>query len=197
MFERGVDIEIVLDNPGSQIEGVSYSNGWSCEEVAAEMIKTMEEQYPEASNDELKTKVKDNLRVCYLKNLSGNKLASKNNVGLHSKFFIVDGVCTYVGSQDLYLFDLAEWGIAIDDANMTAKIVDTLWNPVWKASYHDGCDYNEDRVMEILDVDRDRHGKATDEEIASMEAGIDLEKMRASDLYNDDEDQDCFGCMIS
>lgn len=197
MFERGVDIEIVLGNPGSQIEGVSYSNGWSCEEVAAEIIKTMKEQYPEASNDELKTKVKDNLRVCYLKNLSGNKWASKNNVGLHSKFFIVDGVCTYVGSQNLYLFDLAEWGIAIDDANMTAKIVDTLWNPMWKASYHDGCDCNEDRVMEILDVDRDPHGKATDEEIASMEAGIDLEKMRSSALYTDDDDKDCFACMIS
>ena len=197
MFERGVDIEIVLGNPGSQIEGVSYSNGWSCEEVAAEIIKTMKEQYPEASNDELKTKVKDNLRVCYLKNLSGNKWASENNVGLHSKFFIVDDVCTYVGSQNLYLFDLAEWGVAIDDANMTADIVDTLWNPMWKASYLDGCDCNDDRVIEILDVDRDPHGNATDEEIASMEAGIDLEKMRASDLYTDDDDKACLECVIS
>ena len=68
---------------------------------------------------------------------------------------------------------------------------------MWKASYLDGCDCNDDRVIEILDVDRDPHGKASDEEIASMEAGIDLEKMRASDLYTDDDDKACLECVIS
>lgn len=192
-MERGVDIENVLSNPDSGEARGNYSNGWSCEEVADEIMKTMKEQFPEASNDELKTKVNDNLRVCFLKNLSGNKWASKNNVGLHSEFFIVDDVCTYVGSQNLCLFDLAEWGVAIDDAKMTAAIVDSFWTPMWNASYCDGSDCDEDRVIEILDVDRDPHGKASDKQIANMEADVDLEQLKTSNLYTTDNGP----CVIS
>jgi len=184
IFERGVDVEIVLSNPGSGEERGNYSNGWSCEEVAAEIIKTMKEQFPEVSNDELKAKVKDNLRVCYFKNKSGNTwMTSKNKVGLHSKFFIIDDVCTYVGSQNLYIFDLAEWGVAIDDEKTTADIKNVLWNPMWNCSYLDGCDCNEDKVIEILDIDRDPHGRISNKALSAMEADIDYEKLKSSDLY--------------
>jgi len=183
MFERGVDVEIVLSNIGSGEHRGNYSNGWSCEEVAAEIIKTMKEQFPEASIDQLKTKVKENLRVCFLRNKSGNEWASGNKVGLHSKVFIVDEVCTYVGSQNLYLFDLAEWGVAIDDEKKTSEIMESLWNPMWNASYLDGCDCDEDKVIEILDVDRDRCGKISEKELVRLDADIDLKELRKTDFY--------------
>jgi phosphatidylserine/phosphatidylglycerophosphate/cardiolipin synthase-like enzyme len=197
MYERDVDVEIVLSNPGSLGGGAGYSNGWSCEEVAAEIIKTMKSQYPTASDDELKAKVKKNLRMCFLRNKRGNTWETTTKIGLHSKFFIVDDVSTYVGSQNLYQFDLAEWGVVIDDEKKTAEIKEYLWNPMWSCSYGDGsCDCNEDTVMELLGVDRDPHGQASEKEIARMEADIDLATLEASPMYGEDEEE-CGCCVIS
>jgi len=171
MFERDVDIEIILSNPGSGDDTGrgNYSNGWSCEEVCAEIIKTMKEQFPDASDEQLKKKITDNLRVCGLKNKFGNKWQSNKWVGLHSKVFIVDDVCTYVGSQNLYLFDLAEWGVAIDNKKTTTEIKSELWDPMWNASYKDGCDVNANTVMKILGVDRDPNGTISNKELADLE----------------------------
>lgn len=186
MFERDVDIEIILSNPESGEARGNYSNGWSCEEVAAEIIKTMKEQFPEASDDLLKKKTKDNLRVCFLRNKIGNRWVSNNKVGLHSKFFIVDDVCTYVGSQNLYKFDLAEWGVAIDSEKKTFEIKSQLWDPMWNASYLDGSDVNEDRVIEILGIDRDPNGTISDKELSELESDLDYKHMKASDYYDDE-----------
>ena len=117
MYERDVDVEIVLSNCGSVAEdGESYSNNWSCEEVAAEIIKTVVEQYPDATEEEIKKKMTDHLRVCFIKNKCGSVWPnSKRTVGLHSKVFIVDDSCIYVGSQNLYYFDLCEFGVVIGE----------------------------------------------------------------------------------
>lgn len=195
MFERGVDVHIVLSNPGAGEERGNYSNGWSCEEVAAEIIKTMRDEFPGASNEEIKQKVVENLRVCYLKNKRGNTWEDENKVGLHSKFFIIDDMCTYVGSQNLYMFDLAEWGVAIDSEEMTGDILKTLWNPMWNCSQKDGSDCDPETVMKILDVNRGPNGKISDRKLASLEADIDLNKLKKSDMY-DGESGTC-GCVIS
>jgi phosphatidylserine/phosphatidylglycerophosphate/cardiolipin synthase-like enzyme len=98
IFVRGVDVEIILSNIGSPGEARGkYSNGWSCEETAAEIIKTMSEEYPEATEKQIKEKVINNLRICFIKNKNGDTWETNNKVGLHSKFFIIDDVCTYVG----------------------------------------------------------------------------------------------------
>ena len=122
MYERDVEVEIVLSNPGSMAGDNTYIHGWSAEEVAAEISKTMKSQYPNASDDELKAKAKKNLRICFLRMKCGNANENGDKVGLHSKFFIIDDVSTYIGSQNLYQFDLAEWGIVIDDEKKTADI---------------------------------------------------------------------------
>ena len=80
----------------------------------------------------------------------------------------MDDVCTYVGSQNLYVFDLAEWGVVIDDKDTTSSIMETLWTPTWAASYDDGSDCNVDAVMDALDIDRDPHDTATEQELAAM-----------------------------
>jgi phosphatidylserine/phosphatidylglycerophosphate/cardiolipin synthase-like enzyme len=101
IFVRGVDVEIILSNPGAGEERGNYSNGWSCEEVAAEIIKTMSEEFPEATEEQMKKKVVENLRICFLKNKKGAAWETGSKVGLHSKFFIMDDISTYVGSQNL------------------------------------------------------------------------------------------------
>mmetsp|Transcript_6678 Transcript_6678/g.9831 ORF Transcript_6678/g.9831 Transcript_6678/m.9831 type:complete len:524 (-) Transcript_6678:146-1717(-) len=157
MYERDVDVEIVLSNPGSKGGVDSYSNGWSAEIVAAEIIKTMKSQYPNASDDELEAKVKKNLRICFLRMKCGNSWENGDKVGLHSKFFIIDDISTYIGSQNLYQFDLAEWGILIDDEKKTADMKESLWNPMWSFSYPKDAslDINPGKVLELLGVNRD------------------------------------------
>jgi len=72
IYERDVNVKIVLSNPSTAEERDPFSNVWSCEEIAAETIKTMEAQYANTSDEELTSKLKKNLRVCFMKSTTGN-----------------------------------------------------------------------------------------------------------------------------
>jgi len=151
IWERGVDFEIILSNKDARR---GYTNGWSADDVASEIIKHVKKLAPKATDGELRQKVEDNLRISYIRHKAGKCYASGMEVSNHSKYFIVDDVCSYTGSQNLYVCDLAEWGVLIDDANITAKMMEDYWNPMWKASFYPGdCEVQD--VMDGLNVDRD------------------------------------------
>ena len=40
------------------------------------------------------------------------------SMGAHTKFWMVDDAAFYLGSQNLYPNNLAEWGMIIDDAGI-------------------------------------------------------------------------------
>jgi phosphatidylserine/phosphatidylglycerophosphate/cardiolipin synthase-like enzyme len=179
MLERGVKVDIVLSNascvPGnlSPLEAI-YGNGWSCADVASEIIKTMRD-LDDVDDATLRRTVENDLRVCTLK--QGNLESwipdgdESKRMGNHAKFFLIDDRAYYIGSQNLYVADLAEWGVFVDDAATTKRCLDEYWNPMWKYSYtKDDCDVDE--VMDGLDVDRDgedpRH--ASQETMAQAEA---------------------------
>ena len=132
---------------------------------------------------------------------SGSSWKTSNKVGLHSKVFIVDDVCTYVGSQNLYLFDLAEWGVCVDSKDTTANILKYLWNPMWSCSFDEGRDCQVDEVMDALKFDRNPKEEAqqlSDAEIAAMESNINIEDMKKSKFFFDgDGDEQCRSCVIS
>ena len=92
IWTRGVDVEIVLSNPNSIPGGCSpmeanYGNGWSCVDVAAEIIKCIQKQFPDAHHGDLRLKVEQNLRICFLKSPRGGySYKSGATLGLH---------CTY------------------------------------------------------------------------------------------------------
>jgi phosphatidylserine/phosphatidylglycerophosphate/cardiolipin synthase-like enzyme len=159
MYERGVDVEIIVSNPNSIPGGLkateaNYGNGWSCVDVAAEIIKTIRNNYPAATDAILRQKVSENLRVCFLREKRGQHWDDGMTMAMHAKHFIVDDTCCYVGSQNLYVADLAEWGVVIDNKEETARIMEEYWNPMWAFSYTaDDCDVDE--VMDGLDIDRD------------------------------------------
>jgi len=197
IFDRGVNIEIVLSNTGAGEERGSYSHGWTCEEVAAEIVKTMRDDNPSANMDVIKKKAVENLHVCFIKNKKGDAWEDGNKVGLHSKFFIIDDLCTYVGSQNLYMFDLAEWGVAIDNEEKTAEILKTLWNPLWSSSYLNGCDCDGERVMLILDENREPNDhNLKDKEYAEMDASLNLDTLKRS-AFHHQRDSSCVRCVIS
>jgi len=162
MWTKGVHVEIVLSNPGSVPDNkkeVKYGNGWSCVDVAAEIIKCIQAQFPDALDDKLRETVQDNLRVCFIRcQRGGCTYSNGGTLGLHSKHFIIDDVCCYIGSQNLYLCDLAEWGVVIDSPEAVADIKHKYWDQMWKVSYSaDDCDVDE--VMDGLGIDRARISK--------------------------------------
>ena len=56
------------------------------------------------------------------------------NVGNHAKSFIIDDAVFYIGSQNLYVADLAEFGLFIDDEELTDELIADYWAPMWAAS---------------------------------------------------------------
>ena len=97
-----MDVEIAVSNPqsipgGCAITEACYGNGWSCVDVAAEIIKTIQKLYPKAEKDTLRHIVADNLRVCFVRQKRGRTYNDGMTIGMHAKHFIIDDVCTYVG----------------------------------------------------------------------------------------------------
>lgn len=159
IYERGVDIEMVLSNPNSipgSLKGTeaNYGNGWDCVDVAAEIIKGIQKQYSDVDNARLRAMVSDNLKICFIRHAKSESYEDGMSIGLHSKHFIVDDTCCYIGSQNLYMCDLAEWGIVVDHEESVKKIMGDYFSPMWKNSYT-GIDVDVERVMDALDVDRD------------------------------------------
>jgi hypothetical protein len=138
-----------------------YGNGWTCVDVAAELIKTVLRQYPIAAklnSAKLRQKVSTQIRVSYLRGPDGSchwPGAGKNSTrAFHAKHFIVDGRAFYIGSQNLYISDLAEWGVVVDDRASTEKVLTDFWTPLWERSYRpEDCDVQA--VMDGLRVGRD------------------------------------------
>jgi len=209
MWTKGVDVEIVLSNPSSIPGGLSpleacYGNGWTCDDVASEIIKTIQTQFPDAEDGDLRSKVSDNLRICFLRNENGNQWEDEMTIGLHSKHFIIDDTATYIGSQNLYVCDLAEWGVVIDNQDQTQKFMEDYWNPMWECSYT-GEDVDVDAVMDGLDIDRcgDDPEEADEETLQQMEEAqmanfgccakgdvYDSEDSESSSSSSEDDDDD-------
>jgi len=165
ILERGVDVEIALSNPGSIPGNLSptealYGNGWVCSDVASEIIKTIRDRVKDNDDEDsdgdegLRKIITDNLRLCYIRQDSTNTWADDKTMGMHAKHFIIDDVAYYIGSQNWYVCDLAEWGILVDDANQTRKVLQEYWTPMWDNSFKPGQDCNVDDVMDGLDIDR-------------------------------------------
>jgi len=159
IYERGVDVEMILSNPNSIPGGLkgteaNYGNGWDCVDVAAEIIKSIQKQHSNVDDAKLRAMISDNLRICFVRHAKSSSYEDGKTIGLHSKHFIVDDKACYIGSQNLYMCDLAEWGIVIDHEGQVKKIMNDYFSPMWENSYT-GEDVDVEYVMDGLDVDRD------------------------------------------
>lgn len=110
LWTKGVDLEIVLSNPGSIPGNLSpaeanYGNGWSCVDVAAEIIKCIQKQFPGCEDDKLRKIVRENLRVCFLKSpRGGTRYKDGGNLGLHGTYrkIIESGISSMVPSNEVF-----------------------------------------------------------------------------------------------
>jgi len=158
IWERNLIVDIVLSNPrsvpgGLKVTEAQYGHGWTCEDVAAEIVKTIPAQFSGVNDAALWKLIGRNLRICYIKHLNGNCWHDRMAMGMHAKHFIIDDRCLYIGSQNVYVADLAEWGVLIDDAHQTRQMMKEYWIPMWQVSYT-GTECNPQKVMQGLEVDR-------------------------------------------
>lgn len=157
---RGLTIEIALSTPGSCPGGMGptealYGNGWTCDDVASEIIKTLTHDDPDIT-DEMMMKHAKQLKLCYLKQAQSNQWNDGLTMGNHAKHFIIDERAYYLGSQNLYVCDLAEWGVLVDNEPQTKQMMKEYWNPMWKASWTSGdCDLVKVISPESIEKDRD------------------------------------------
>mmetsp|Transcript_66221 Transcript_66221/g.98117 ORF Transcript_66221/g.98117 Transcript_66221/m.98117 type:complete len:604 (+) Transcript_66221:72-1883(+) len=170
-----------------------YGNGWSCVDVCAEIIKTMKKQFPDAEDHDLRIKIEHNIKVCFIRHAHGTSYSDGKTIGMHAKHFIIDDICTYIGSQNLYVCDLAEWGVIIDNEAKTKEIMEEYWSPMWKVSYT-GEDVDVADVMEGLNIDRNGKAMRMRERKTMMENAARKQAVRGfADFYDsssDDEEDD-------
>ena len=68
-----------------------------------------------------------------------------SGMGNHAKFWLVDGRAFYVGSQNLYLSNLFEWGLLVDEPATAHRIRQAYWAPLWAASARSAVVSNGER----------------------------------------------------
>jgi len=104
----------------------------------------------------LRRLILEKLRVTYMRcSLGRADWAKEKIIANHAKFFVVDDIAYYIGSQNLYIANLAEWGLIVDDEAQTRKVLQEYWEPVWKCSYkQDPLDCDVEKVIHSLHIDR-------------------------------------------
>ena len=137
---RGVDVYLVLSNQNSTAGGLGsvsggYSNGYSAATTAgkiADYARAHANYF--ASGTDFNALLCTHLHVAPLRSSSDDMWPDGTPLALHAKTLIIDGIAFYVGSQNLYPANLAEYGFIVDDAATAQTYVDGFWANAWKYS---------------------------------------------------------------
>ena len=78
-------------------------------------------------------------------------------IGVHAKGWVVDDVTFYLGSQNLYAVNLAEWGQIVDNALATKQLLTDFWNPFWHASSKGAASGPHTKCMQNTRIPRVSH----------------------------------------
>lgn len=131
---RGVDVYVTLSNKGAKGSGGgSYSNGWQAIDVAKK-VRDAARSEPSLAGQDLDTLLCTHLHVTTLRHGKDPTWPDGTAFQNHSKLAIVDEQAFYIGSQNLYIADLAEFGYIVDDVTATKSLLRSLWAPEWADS---------------------------------------------------------------
>lgn len=133
---RGVDVYVVLSEPGSVPGGgsVPYGNGWEIVEVAQTLEEFLETSGVFAPDEDIHAILCEQLHLAPLRWFAGPSWPGGEQVANHAKMVVTDEVAFYVGSQNLYPANLAEFGLIVDDEMMTLDLLQQYWDPMWSWS---------------------------------------------------------------
>jgi hypothetical protein len=127
---RGVDVTITVSNEGSfggsgTTDADSYSNGWSLDDLWNGLVRRADELWPDHLAD-----LCAHVHFQTLRASSAATWANGKPLANHAKVIIVDDQAHYVGSQNLYDADLAEFGVIVDDRAATQKFIAEYYDKV-------------------------------------------------------------------
>lgn len=137
---RGVKVDVVLSSPNSIPGGLNgasanYGNGWTIEETKTIVLEWVVDRLSDYSPyADVVERVASNLTFASLRFSEDGSWVDGENIGNHAKFLIADDQAAYIGSQNLYVAQLAEHGVLIDDAETVSRIIETYWAPLWRWS---------------------------------------------------------------
>ena len=141
---RGVDVYLITSNVDGGLFTTSYSHGWSEAETAqqmADIMKARADLFPDGTD--IPALLCQKLHVAGLRLADQDRWADGKVFSNHSKFLMIDSKAFYIGSQNLYVSDLAEFGFIVDDASLAAQARDTFWTPLWHYSSRDAASGSE------------------------------------------------------
>ena len=121
---RGVKVSLVLSNTGAvpgdmnAIEATfnTYDNGWTPVDVLREFEKIARTQVKVANASAL---LCDSFTLMRLRSSDGETWQDGGTLANHAKVVVVDDRAFYLGSQNLYVANLAEFGAIVDDPKAT------------------------------------------------------------------------------
>ncbi len=125
---RGKDVTVILTNEDayggtSYGPGDVYANGWSLKQLWRALKARQESQWPS-----------EGPAICRHVHFAGIRMSqaptwpSGRPLANHAKVVIIDDQAHYVGSQNLYSADLAEFGVIVDDQPATRTFISEYWN---------------------------------------------------------------------
>ena len=132
---RGVDVYLVISNVDGGLFTTSYSHGWTPAETAQQMadyITKKPEVFP--AGTDITGLLCQKMHVAGLRVSNDDRWPDGKVFSNHSKFLMVDDQAFYVGSQNLYVSDLAEFGFIVDSPSAAKTANDTFWAPLWTFS---------------------------------------------------------------
>jgi phosphatidylserine/phosphatidylglycerophosphate/cardiolipin synthase-like enzyme len=137
---RGVDVEFVVSNVGAvpgdltglAAEEANYGNGWSPADVQQHILATGQ-AHPElwTSSEDMASAMCARLHVTTLDATSDATWPDGGKFALHTKLISVDSQAFYLGSQNMYVANLAEFGFIYDDAATAQNLENDYYAQMW------------------------------------------------------------------
>jgi phosphatidylserine/phosphatidylglycerophosphate/cardiolipin synthase-like enzyme len=141
---RGVDVDVVVSNLNSfgghgRTDADSYSNNWTLKQLWEGLVQEANKTWSGHEADLCK-------HVHFMNIRSSNTPTWPDGMPLanHAKVVIVDDRAHYVGSQNLYEADLAEYGVIVDDQAATRKFIADYYSKL--AQYSQGTTYKDTSI---------------------------------------------------
>lgn len=134
-IQRGVDIYITVSNPGGWAGDLPT---WEFAQYTSDPPSRVNEyllhvmtKFLKVDPAEAKRAMGAHFRVSSFRYSADDTYPGATPIPNHAKTLIVDDRVFYIGSQNLYICDLNEFGYVVEDPTAVQTYLDDYWTPLW------------------------------------------------------------------
>lgn len=133
-MQRGVSVDIVLSNPGAVAGGLTAGSapydGESPDEVNEVMRQTLMFEL-DMKEDAAQNLIAQRFRCASFRYGSESSYPQNAPIPNHAKTLMVDSKVFYIGSQNMYVSNLNEFGWVVEDDQAASDYIARYWSPLW------------------------------------------------------------------